>query len=529
MPRKAIKNGFIPLPIMNRLRYYILALLALFCSAIWAQLNGTSITDRQLNQFVDAVSIEQNGHRNSSVYQFSLPYLKQVIANADTSLISANTKQKLSWYQHYYFYNKQKRDARKLNVNFRPSVAAATHLGKHSASEYLLGVDMDAWLGDNWYGNVGYSHQFESNLLTDTAYLSMRNARKMHKRGRWFNGGEINFCLGYFTDKLSVSFNNNRVRWGEGYHHTNIYSGNAPKFAKVSLNLKPTNWFEFNFFHGKLDPLLGAFVNDTVNSSSSTDKHRKYIAANLFTFKPYSFWNLSVGNSIVYSQNSVKPVYLIPFMFYKSADHTYNGVRNDTGQNAQMFFTTSIKYATWGRFYYSLFVDEITLSSAFSKEENSNLTGFKIGTKIYQLLPHVSAIIEYTHNRPMAYTHYIYATNFNNAGYNMGQPLEENANEWYFNITWQKSARTQFYAEYYKQKKGPELVNADNDNRGHIFLETVEFENSIFNLGASYQFAKRATSFLNVRTSNPQGDISYLPELFGEKGTVVSLGISYGL
>ena len=65
----------------------------------------------------------------------------------------------------------------------------------------------------------------------------------------------------------------------------------------------------------------------------------KYIAANMFTFTPWKRLNISVGNSIVYSDMNVHPAYLIPVLFYKSVDHTLNqGIDN---QNSQMFFDVS--------------------------------------------------------------------------------------------------------------------------------------------------------------------------------------------
>lgn len=523
--------GFISLPLMRTLNYILLVTINVFVINVKAQFKEEPLDNATLVNFIDELSFERKLDKNTSVRNNSAGYFKYEFQEIDVNDLSDNQLDKYQFirdkYKSLLF---PESTSEKFHLVLNPAIYTTEYLGKNAGvNATTLGLNISASWNVKWYAKLGYSQRFESDLLTDTAYLNFNDTREMSESGSWYRGEDWRYCFGYFTRRFAISFNNNRNRWGEGYHNTNIFSGNNPRFPKIELLIKPAKWFEFNFFHGKMETLLGSYINDSVNSETSVDQHKKYIAANLFTFKPLSYWHISVGNSIVYSENSIKPVYLIPFMFYKSADHTYNGVRNDTGQNAQMFLTTSLKYADWGRFYYSLFVDEITLSEVFSKDANSNLLGYKIGTKIYHLFPDVSAIIEYTHNRPMAYTHYIYSTNFETAGYNIGNPLEENANEWYMSAIWSPSAKFGASFEYIRQKKGPELVNAENDNRGRIFLENIEFENTIFNLTATYHFSKKITGNINTRVSNPKGKTSYLPAVYRNKGMVLSLGVKYGL
>ncbi|MEZ5084154.1 MAG: hypothetical protein R2750_12015 [Bacteroidales bacterium] len=75
--------------------------------------------------------------------------------------------------------------------------------------------------------------------------------------------------------------------------------------------MKPAKWFEFNYYHG----WLVSMVVDSSITDYSTDPPRevyrpKYIAANMFTFIPSKKLNLSIGNSIIYSDMGVQPAYL---------------------------------------------------------------------------------------------------------------------------------------------------------------------------------------------------------------------------
>ncbi len=115
-----------------------------------------------------------------------------------------------------------------------------------------------------------------------------------------------------------------QIQWGLNYNGANIFSGRTPSFPMIKLDLSPVKWFDFHYYHGWL-------VSEVVDSSrsyiTSNGDYRavyrnKFIAANIFTFKLWSYLHLSFGNSIIYSDNNVQLAYLIPVLFYKSVDHT---------------------------------------------------------------------------------------------------------------------------------------------------------------------------------------------------------------
>lgn len=469
---------------------------------------------------------------NPAIQSYSNFEIYQLI-NQKIDIVKLTSRQQMEldlykkFYQRYAMNDTLAKPLRvKLDGNGRYNLNSGNG---NSVSEISFGATLHFLYKSNWHATVGFTKFYETDLLTDTSFFVDRLSREMEQNGSSWSGDELAYNVGYISDKLSLTLTNDRISWGTGYHGTNIFSGNSPRFGKIKLRFKPFKWFEFNYFHGRLDPLMSRYINDSINSQSSVDMHKKYIAANLFTFKPSRSWHLSIGNSIVYSQNSIKPVFLIPFMFYKSVDHTYNGVRNDTGQNAQMFATTSLRVTKWWSLYSSLFIDEINMSNIRSKEKNSNLLSYKLGVRLQDLIPNVSFIVEYTHNRPMVYEHFIYSTNFTTEGYNMGHALGENASELFWHIDWHPAKGVNIYVENYNRKKGPALINAENNNGGLPFLETIVFEESVTNIGSSWFIKPNLGITFNYKYTNPKGDLHFIPELYRKKGGVVSLGIVYGL
>ena len=112
----------------------------------------------------------------------------------------------------------------------------------------------------------------------------------------------------------------------------------------ITLNLKPCKWFELNYIHGWLvSNVLDSthyYVEENYTDSTSKIHYRpanKFIAANMITFTPIRGLNISMGNSIIYSENNVQAGYFIPIAFYKSIDHLLTKGLKVENQNSQVF------------------------------------------------------------------------------------------------------------------------------------------------------------------------------------------------
>jgi len=181
------------------------------------------------------------------------------------------------------------------------------------------------WGGAEAYAYVGKHLSFYANLrdnresewLSAPSYLNQRQGVPV--KGAGDGGVDFSEMRGgiFYTWKWGhVGLVKEHNTWGNNYNGPNIFSSKPPSYGMIKLQIKPAKWFEFNYFHGWL-------VSEVVDSSRSywdDDVYRevfhpKYVAANMFTFTPWQGLDLSVGNSIVYSDIGVQAVYLIPVLW----------------------------------------------------------------------------------------------------------------------------------------------------------------------------------------------------------------------
>jgi len=316
----------------------------------------------------------------------------------------------------------------------------------------------------------------------------------------------------------SVGVIKDHFTWGNSYYGSNIFSGRTPSFAHIKLHLKPVKWFEFNYIHG----WLVSEVIDSTRSYWDGDTYRevfhsKYIAANMFTFTPVKHLNISFGNSIIYSDIGVQAAYLVPFLFYKSVDHTLNSTANNTGQNSQMFFDISSRNLKHLHLFVSVFIDEFSISRVSEKEAH-NFISYKGGFRLSNWpVRNLSLITEYTFTLPMTYQHYISTTTFESNSYNLGHYMRDNSQDLYIALKY-KPIRgltiDAFYnfAQHGNDEKYGEFVPGDEVP----VMEIITWQKSVLGLKARYEVVNNAYVYLGVVYSDVRG----LKELEGNRAVV---------
>jgi hypothetical protein len=195
-----------------------------------------------------------------------------------------------------------------------------------------------------------------------------------------------------------------KEQWGDNYNGANIFGGNNPTFVQLKLHISPVKWFDFNYFHGWLNSMVvdssrSYWISNSFGTHYYEVYHKKYIAANMFTFTPFRNLNISVGNSIVYSDRHMNPAYVIPLFFYKSVDHSLtSGVDN---MNSQMYLDVSSRQIKNLHLYASLFVDELSVSRIFKKDE-WNFLSWKTGFRLMNIpVSNLSFTTEFTYTYPL--------------------------------------------------------------------------------------------------------------------------------
>ncbi len=334
------------------------------------------------------------------------------------------------------------------------------------------------------------------------------------------------------------------IEWGTGYNGTNIQSGRTPSFAMIKLQLKPAKWFELNYFHGWL-------VSDIVDSSRSywsngvyrTVFYQKYIASNMFTFYPIKHLNISVGNSVVYSDvggGGPHAAYLIPFLFYKSVDHTLNNTYSggEAGQNAQMFLNISSRNIKYLHIYFTLFIDDLSFKH-FKKKEEHNFFSYKGGFKLSDFpFQNLSLISEITFTNPLVFQHKIATQTYASNQYNMGHYLRDNSMELYFAIEYKPIRGLHILASYTLAKHGDDYdyaaCAADPDCNLHILpiLSNIIWQNQQVLISARYEIVSNTYVFFNFNHQNisgrPTAIEKYTPEYYQGNTSTITGGMNIG-
>ena len=342
-----------------------------------------------------------------------------------------------------------------------------------------------------------------------------------------------------------LSLEKDHLAWGDGYNGTNILSGRTPSFAMLKLNMHPAKWLEFNYFHGWLMSMVVDSVRTYTPNPGDPERtifRDKYIAANLFTLKPWPRLHISFGNSVIYSDMGVYPAYLIPFMFYKSIVHTQTAGVRGHNHNSAMFFNISSRQIRHLHLYATLFVDEFSVSR-IGDPTRTNFTSTKAGMRLSNWpIRNVSLTAEYTFTYPKTFQHRTLSTTFESNRYQLGHYLRDNARELFLNLGIKPLAGLTFDVSYLMAQKGnvvPYIYNSPTPVDEDPFMQEVVWSNETLSLRARYTLYSNVSTFAEVRYMNIQGHSAdgrepqhylnlFTPSLFQGKTNTTVIGLQVG-
>jgi len=268
----------------------------------------------------------------------------------------------------------------------------------------------------------------------------------------------------------------------------------------------------------------------------------KYIAANMFTFIPIKHLNISIGNSIVYSDMGVQLAYLIPFLFYKSVDHTLNATNADgnNGQNSQMFFDISSRNIRHLHLFLTIFVDEFSIDRVGHKDEH-NFLSWKGGARLSNWpVKNLMITGEFTYTLPMTYQHNISTTTYESNLYNLGHYMLDNSNDIYFSVRYKPIRGLMIDLSYNLARHYNDYVyNFDPDPDKKPVMQDLTWKRSRLALDARYEFLNNAYVFLGLALNDEEGyDVDgqtaqyyldrYSADFFQGKTTTIQFGFNVG-
>jgi hypothetical protein len=375
------------------------------------------------------------------------------------------------------------------------------------------GAEMMGYIGSNFGFYISLTDHTQSTPMAGSGIITQEQGATL--KGEAVNNySEIRGGITYSWKWGNIGLIKDNLEWGEQYHGSNILSGRTQSVAMIKLNLKPSKWFEFNYIHARLASNIVDSSRSYVYNGSNTRivMRPKYMAANMFTFTPWQGLNLSVGNSIVYSDESLQIQYLIPFMFFKSVDDTYNATENQAGGNSQIFASISSRNIKHVHLYSSVFIDEMSVKRMFKPTQQSNFVSIKGGACISNFpIKNVSFVAEYTRNNPLVYQHFIPATTFASGSINMGNYLGDNADELFAQIKYIPISKVEISTSLTIYRIGTKYVYGYVDPWGIPFMQTVVSKSTQISLKASYQALNNVYVQFEVIKIKNSGDDSYNP------------------
>lgn len=559
------------------LKYKILIsiLFLIFSARINSQVVYEHVKNNNIYEFLDELANNQVISLNSCIKPYSRILIAEKLTEAELKIDKLNKRQKaeLHFYLKSFSLETEKEldfpkrfDISKKNKNFATALNPIGMFYKDSFATFSLkpiwgiqywsnkkgnvfhrwgGLEATGYFGKNFAFYANLRDNYESELLTSPTFFNQRQgAPTKSGDNHGYDYSEMRGGITYSWNWGSLGLIKDHLQWGNNYNGANILSGRQPSFAMIKLNLKPVKWFEFNYFHGWL-------VSEVVDSSRSywdgniyrSVFYPKFLAANMFTFIPWKRLNISIGNSVVYS-DVFQAAYLIPFMFFKSIDHTLNATysKGQAGQNSQMFFDISSRQIKHLHLYATLYVDDFSVKH-LSKPDEKNFLSYKIGFKLSDFpIENLSLTSEYSIVNPLVYQHNISTTTFESNNYNLGYYLGDNSQEFYLALVFKPLSRLHTNLSYNFAQHGQDYYYKYTPS-GQLhklpLLEKITWQNNTFALKTNYEFVNNAYVFLHFIKSNIQGyDIAdetaeyYLnrrtPEIFQGDNFTVSFGFNIG-
>jgi hypothetical protein len=442
-----------------------------------------------------------------------------------------------------------------LRVRITPILGMhITHNDNGNITKRWYGADFQATMGKHLsvYGSLR-DVSIAGKLLARPTFLNNFPGYEYKESDAGGDYSDSRGGIKYAWNWGSVGLVKDNVEWGDNYHGSNILSGRAPSFPMLTLHLRPTKWFEMQYFHGWL-------VSDVYDSTRyyvdnmNAKKYRmsnKFIAANMFTFTPVKNLNFSVGNSIIYAEANIQPAYLIPIAFYKSLDHSLTKGLPIENQNSQVFMNFSSRNIKHLHLFASVYADEISFSRFLPSSPDKNPISYKIGGNLNNFpLNNLSMIAEFTHSNIINYKHSIPALTWTSNGYNLGSYLSDNSQELYLELRYKPISGLDINLSYSDAKHGNEYYY-DREEIINIIsqpvLKDITWTSKTIGFNAQYEVVNNAYAIINVAYSNIQGyDLAstpiagevrktaqgyldlFTPTYLQGKHTTVTVGFSFG-
>jgi len=537
---------------MNRIKIVFPSILILFCITANAQVVFEPL-HRDVYEFLSRLAQKGIIELNDQVKPLPRIYIAEKLLEADCEkCLTPLEKEELEFFMNDYanefsflidyllkkrsgitekdskgrirllFYND---DLFKINVS--PILGVKTGIkDNESLTHFWNGVYLNGYVSDY----IGFSFDFRDNTETGKTIDKVKNFTPVTGVNARTNFNTFPYSeskMEYSEVKTTVSadwsWGNFTVgkeffEWGYGQSGKLILSAKAPSFPFIRLDIHPVKWLSFNYIHAWLasDVIDSSEIYITTVGNNRLNFREKYLASHMLTVSPLKGLSISLGESIVYS-DKLQITYLMPFMFFRLADHYISRHYNSAGSNSQIFAGISSRnHIEKTHLYGTLFIDEVKIGSLFNQEQQRNQLGFSLGSSIVDLpFNNLKFTLEYTKIYPFVYVHYIPTTTYENASYTLGHWMGSNADQIYASLNYRliQGLQATLWAQYIRKGETGTPFQQQYQQPQPPFLFGLQTNYSYLGLSAKYEFIHEffvKGEFQYMNTSAEQSDNSFI-------------------
>lgn len=277
-----------------------------------------------------------------------------------------------------------------------------------------------------------------------------------------FTDGYLRYNMNPMDDlKLNFQIGREKIRFGYGYSNSLIMSGEHPN----------TDFIKFEAEYGSvrfvsvLSSAVGRFSIDRLKN------YTKMIAMNKLQLSFDEMFDISIGESVIYSDRGIDITYLNPLLFYKFAEMSLQD-----RDNGMIWFDFQSDFFKNLEIQATFLLDENILTNMKELDRFTNKTAYQLGAYWYDAftLPNTSLMFEYTKIRPYVYTHYNHKNTHTTWDFPLGHPAGPNSDEIMVKAAHNLTDRVRLFGEYRFTRRGENYTdaagNVTKNVGGDIFL-----------------------------------------------------------
>jgi len=533
---------------------------------IYSQVVFVPINDN-VYEYLDRMNIKGFINLDTEVKPFSRIYIAEKLSDLREKITNLNIidKDLLAWYESEYKYELLKIHAKLKGVNadnkidikdrwrlfnyedttfsFNISpIAGVRYSFLDGGRNYSGQIGVRTWISvSNWFGgmldmrNIGEFGDFVDEK-------KIFSPKRGHEIGTYHSDGieysDVRAQLNLNWDWGVISLKKDYIEWGNSYFGNLILSDKPPSYPHLSFQLKPAEWFRFNYMIGWLHSgIIDSSRTIIVNPGDAPEVYherfvKKYVVANMLTLTPVSWIDFSIGNSFIYA-GDFRPEMLIPFNFFKYMDRNTGKAIFEDG-NGTFYFDISLRFPSTFKFYSTMFFDVDSKEGSLGTFLNKAWYGFTLGGKKVDLfVSNLDLTIEYTKVNPWVYEHkYRSLTNYKHLEYSLGHWIGQNADQLKVQFNFQPISRLQFklWVEYIRKGGQKDIKYAYLGEDSEVFLYPPLRKDQNIGLNVNYEIIHELFIEISLIYSNiSDEDSNRTPKYLLGKNNIFNLMFYYGI